>query len=75
MVKEDKGDKKDFKIYIDHGEDGLPRGQKMFSTLTEKGYVIGTDIDYYYAPGAEHNEAAWAERLERPLTFLFGKKK
>ncbi len=47
----------------------------MFAELTEKGYVIGTDIDYFYAPGAEHNEAAWAERLERPLVFMFGIKK
>lgn len=61
------------KFYIDHGEDGLIRGQKMFCRLTDLGYVIGKDIDYFYAPGAEHNEAAWAERLERPLKFFFGK--
>ncbi|MGA7837656.1 MAG: alpha/beta hydrolase-fold protein [Ignavibacteriaceae bacterium] len=73
LVKENSEEKKKFRIYIDHGEDGLPRGQKMFAALTEKGYVIGTDIDYYYAPYAEHNETAWAERLERPLMFLFGK--
>jgi predicted alpha/beta superfamily hydrolase len=75
MVKENEEAKRKFRVYIDHGEDGLPRGQKMFAALTEKGYVIGTDIDYYYAPGAEHNEAAWADRLERPLVFLFGTKK
>jgi predicted alpha/beta superfamily hydrolase len=61
------------KIYIDHGEDGLTRGQKMFALLTEKGFLIGTNIDYFYAPGAEHNESAWAERLERPLLFFFRK--
>jgi predicted alpha/beta superfamily hydrolase len=61
------------KIYIDHGEDGLTRGQKMFALLTMKGFIIGTNIDYYYARGADHNEAAWAERLERPLLFFFGK--
>lgn len=66
--------KKKIKLYIDHGEDGLPRGQKMFCALTKKNYLIGTDIDYYYAPGAEHNEIAWADRLERPLLFLFGRK-
>lgn len=62
------------KFYIDHGEDGLIRGQKMFCRLTELGYVIGKDIDYYYSPGAEHNEPAWAHRLERPLLFFFGMK-
>ncbi len=61
------------KIYIDHGEDGLTRGQRMFALLTEKGFLIGTNIDYFYAPKAEHNESAWAERLERPLMFFFGK--
>ncbi|MCK7518919.1 MAG: hypothetical protein MZV64_14940 [Ignavibacteriales bacterium] len=41
--------KKKIKIYIDHGEDGLPRGQKMFCELSQKGYLIGTDVDYYYS--------------------------
>lgn len=65
------GPKKPVKIYIDHGEDGSIRGQKMFVELSKKGYMIGQDIDYYYAPGAEHNERDWAERLERPLLFFF----
>lgn len=73
MVRNSK-EKKKIKLYIDHGEDGLPRGQKMFCVLTKKNYLIGTDIDYYYAPGAEHNEIAWANRLERPLLFLFSRK-
>ena len=75
MVRDYKGEKKKIKIYIDHGEDGLPRGQKMFCALGEKGFIIGTDIDYFYAPGAEHTENAWAGRLERPLLFLFGNNK
>jgi predicted alpha/beta superfamily hydrolase len=65
--------KKHVKFYIDHGEDGLVRGQKMFCKLTQMGYVIGTDLDYFYAPKAEHNESEWAKRLERPLIFFFGK--
>jgi len=51
----------------------LVRGQKMFCKLTQMGYVIGTDLDYFYARGAEHNETEWAKRLERPLIFFFGK--
>lgn len=66
------GPKKHVRFYIDHGEDGNVRGQKMFVELSKKGYVIGQDIDYYYAPGAEHNEKEWAARLERPLLFFFG---
>ncbi len=61
------------KIYIDHGEDGLTRGQRMFTLLSEKGFLIGTNIDYFYVPQAEHTESAWAERMERPLVFFFGK--
>lgn len=71
MVANYTGEKKKIKIYIDHGEDGLPRGQKMFCELTQKGYLIGTDIDYYYSPGADHTESEWARRLQRPLLFFF----
>jgi|SRR5690554_1206405 len=73
MVKNYSGPKKNIKIYLDHGEDGIIGNQRMFCALTKKGFMIGKDIDYYYAPGAVHNEEAWAERLERPLRFLFGK--
>lgn len=73
MVKDYSGPKKNIKIYIDHGEDGLVRGQRMFCALTKKGYIIGTDVDYFYIPDAEHNEKAWADRLERPLLFFFKK--
>jgi predicted alpha/beta superfamily hydrolase len=72
LVSEYSGEKIPVKFYIDHGEDGLIRGQKMFCLLSQKGYVIGTDIDYFYAPNAEHNEAEWASRLERPILFFFG---
>jgi len=73
MIDEYEGPRKHIKFYIDHGEDGLLRGQKMFCKLTQLGYIIGTDIDYFYARGAEHNEKEWANRLERPLLFFFGK--
>jgi hypothetical protein len=73
MLDEYTGPKKHIKFYIDHGEDGLVRGQKMFCKLTQMGYIIGTDLDYFYARGAEHNESEWAKRLERPLLFFFGK--
>lgn len=71
LVQSYRGKKKQVKFYIDHGEDGLIRGQKMFCLLSQKGYVLGQDIDYFYAPGAEHNEKEWAARLERPLLFFF----
>ena len=74
QVEDYKGPKKHIRFYIDHGEDGNVRGQRMFVELSKKGFVIGQDIDYYYVPGAEHNEKEWAARLERPLIFFFGNK-
>lgn len=71
QVEEYNGPKKRIKFYIDHGEDGSTRGQRMFVELSKKGYVIGQDLDYFYAPGAGHNEKEWAARLERPLLFFF----
>lgn len=68
------GERKPLKIYLDSGDDGKRDAQKMFSLLTQKGYIIGDDIDYYFDRGAHHTESAWANRLERPLKFLFGKK-
>ena len=74
QVEDYNGPKKHIKFYIDHGEDGNVRGQRMFVELSKKGYLIGNDIDYFYAPGAEHNEKEWAARLERPLLFFFKSK-
>lgn len=64
-------DKPKIRIYIDSGEDGKRDAQKMFVLLSQRGFVIGDDLDYYYAKGEHHTESAWANRLERPLTFLF----
>ena len=43
-------------------------------TLVKKGWKPGKDLNYFEAEGAEHNEAAWAARVERILTFLFPRK-
>jgi predicted alpha/beta superfamily hydrolase len=43
-------------------------------TLVKKGWKPGKDLSYFEAEGAEHNEAAWAARVERILTFLFPRK-
>lgn len=42
--------------------------------LVRKGWKAGKDLQYLEAEGAEHNESAWAERVERILTFLFPRK-
>jgi len=43
-------------------------------TLIKKGWRLGKDLNYFEAEGAEHNEGAWAARVERILTFLFPRK-
>lgn len=40
-------------------------------TLLKKGWRAGKDLSYFEAEGAEHNETAWAARVEQILKFLF----
>ncbi len=40
-------------------------------TLVRKGWRLGKDLKYFEAEGAEHNERAWAARVEQILEFLF----
>jgi predicted alpha/beta superfamily hydrolase len=40
-------------------------------TLLRKGWRLGKDLSYFEAEGAEHNERAWAIRMEPILKFLF----
>lgn len=44
-------------------------------TLVKKRWRVGRDLNYFEAEGAEHNEAAWAARVESIVTFLFPRKK
>jgi len=39
--------------------------------LVRKGWRPGKDLNYFEAEGAEHNERAWAVRMEPILKFLF----
>jgi predicted alpha/beta superfamily hydrolase len=40
-------------------------------TLVKKGWRLGKDLSYFEAEGAEHNETAWAARVDQILKFLF----
>lgn len=40
-------------------------------TLVKKDWKLGKDLKYFEAENAEHNESAWAARVESILTFLF----
>jgi predicted alpha/beta superfamily hydrolase len=70
----------DIRLYLDCGTIDLdsrllPGYERMRGILVSKGMVEGADLLGFVDEGATHNEPAWAGRLWRPLTFLFGLKK
>jgi predicted alpha/beta superfamily hydrolase len=73
--------KRNLKLWLDSGEgsSNIP-GQdddnkyvtlEAREALKEAGYIEGTDFVYHLAKGAQHNEAAWATRLDKVFAFLF----
>ncbi len=72
------------RIWMDMGtkEGGTPEeaqravvdARLLRDTLMEKGWRLGRDLKYFEAEGAEHNESAWAARVEPILSFLFPRK-
>lgn len=79
-VKNFNGKKKIIKIYIDNGGQGLeerlqPGIDEMVEALVSKGYEVEKEILYFIDKEAEHNEAAWAQRMYKPLLWFFGKSK
>jgi len=72
------GPRKNIQVYLDCGTIDLdarllPGSREMATLLHAKGYREGKDFELFVDQGATHNEHAWAARLWRPLTFLFGK--
>jgi hypothetical protein len=45
--------------------------EKFRDVLLEKGWKLGEDLHYERIEGAEHNEAAWAQRVGPFLQFLY----
>jgi len=45
--------------------------RELRDMLVKQGWRPGKDLEYLEAEGAEHNENAWAARVELILTFLF----
>ncbi|HLF20200.1 MAG TPA: alpha/beta hydrolase-fold protein [Bacteroidota bacterium] len=73
-----KGPGKNVRVYMDCGGAGMearlkPGMDEMRRILLKKSYKEGVDFEYFYDENAEHIERAWAERVWRPLRFLFGK--
>jgi len=71
------GGPKPLRVYLDNGGVGLeatlqPGCDQMCALLRAQGYTEGVQFQWFYEATAEHNEQAWAARVWRPLTFLFG---
>lgn len=45
---------------------------QLRDVLTDVGYVQDTDLWHWHEPGAEHNEYAWGDRVDRPLSIFAG---
>jgi len=63
------------RIWLDIGTREGPRivddVERFRDVLTGKGWQLERDLHYERVEGAEHNEAAWAERVGPFLQFLF----
>jgi enterochelin esterase-like enzyme len=63
------------RIWIDIGTREGPRivheVEEFRDILLQKGWELGKDLQYQRIEGAEHNEAAWAERVGPFLQFLY----
>jgi predicted alpha/beta superfamily hydrolase len=55
-------------------QQGVSNARLLKDTLLKKGWKPGNDFSYFEAEGAEHNETAWAARVEPMLQFLFPRK-
>ena len=67
---------KDLRVYLDVGElekSLVPGNAALAAFLQKNGFQAGKNFEFFIAKGALHNEQAWAHRLWRPLTFMFGK--
>ncbi|HUI73941.1 MAG TPA: alpha/beta hydrolase-fold protein [Candidatus Acidoferrum sp.] len=63
------------RVWLDIGTREGPRivedVEKFRDVLLQKGWRLGHDLYYQRVEGAEHNEAAWAQRVGPFLEFLF----
>jgi predicted alpha/beta superfamily hydrolase len=63
------------RIWLDIGtQEGpriVPEVEQLRDILLQKGWQLGKDLSYQRIEGAEHNEAAWAQRVGPFLQFLY----
>jgi predicted alpha/beta superfamily hydrolase len=63
------------KIWLDigtkEGHRAVTDTRALRDALTAKGWTLDRDLSYLEADGAVHDEAAWAQRVEPMLRFLY----
>jgi predicted alpha/beta superfamily hydrolase len=63
------------RVWLDIGTQEGPRTvqdvEQYRDILLQKGWQLGKDLSYQRVEGAEHNEAAWAQRVGPFLQFLY----
>ena len=63
------------RVWLDTGtaEGGrtVENARRLRDALVKRGWELDGDLCYHEAAGAQHNEAAWAARVEPMLRFLF----
>ncbi|MCB9639725.1 MAG: alpha/beta hydrolase [Myxococcales bacterium] len=59
-------------VYIDSGspQDNYQVTIQMRDLMKQLNYLEGFNLQHYVEQGAVHNEKAWRDRLNRPLSFL-----
>ena len=72
------GGKLPLRVWIDIGtregstpDEEVANAKLLRDTFAAEGWVLGTDLAYFEAQGAPHNEGAWAARFDRVLRFLY----
>jgi predicted alpha/beta superfamily hydrolase len=63
------------RIWLDagtqEGAEVIADARALRDALVAKGWVVGQDLVYIEAEGAQHNEASWGSRVDSVLKFLF----
>jgi predicted alpha/beta superfamily hydrolase len=57
----------------DEGANATADARMLRDALVSEGWGLGRDLRYFEAQGAKHTEAAWAQRVDPVLRFLFPK--
>lgn len=61
----------------DNNNNGIPdtldNSRAMGEVLLDKGYKLGDELFYHEEQGATHSEWSWNQRVDKVLTYLFGK--